>query len=73
MYGLYLICYRAYQCVYGNLVVNVDLKALLQQGISASVFNDDLVYTFKRLVGKPIFTDHINNIINHHKNVGQNF
>ena len=55
---------------YGNLVVNVGLKALLQQGISVSVFNDDLVYIFKRLVGKPTFTDHINNIINDHKNVG---
>ena len=33
---------------------NICLKILLQQGISKPAFNGDLVYKFKRVVGKPI-------------------
>ena len=36
---------------------NVGLNTLLQQGISEPVFYDDLVYEFKRIVGKPSFQD----------------
>ena len=32
---------------------NIGLKTLLQQGISESIFYGDLVYKFKRIVGKP--------------------
>ena len=32
---------------------NIGLKTLLQQGISEPVFYGDLVYKFKRIVGKP--------------------
>ena len=31
---------------------NIGLKTLLQQGISESIFYGDLVYKFKRIVGK---------------------
>ena len=36
---------------------NIGLKTLLQQGISKSIFHGDLVYKFKRIVGKPNFSD----------------
>ena len=34
---------------------NIGLKSLLQQGISEPIFYGDLVYKFKRIVGKPNF------------------
>ena len=34
---------------------NIGLKTLLQQGISEPIFYGDLVYKFKRIVGKPNF------------------
>ena len=36
---------------------NICLKTLLQQGISEPVLYGDLVYKFKRIVGKPHFSD----------------
>ena len=36
---------------------NIGLKTLLQQGISETIFYGDLVYKFKRIVGKPNFSD----------------
>ena len=36
---------------------NFGLKALLQQGISEPIFYGDLVYKFKRIFGKPTFSD----------------
>ena len=36
---------------------NIVLKTLLQQGVSEPVFYGDLVYRFKRIVGKPSFND----------------
>ena len=36
---------------------NICFKTLLQQGISEPVFYGDLVYKFKRNVGKPNFSD----------------
>ena len=36
---------------------NIWLKTLLQQGISEPIFYGDLVYKFKRIVGKPNFSD----------------
>ena len=37
---------------------NSGLNILLQQGISELIFYGDLVYKFKRIVGKPNFSDH---------------
>ena len=42
---------------------NICLKTLLQQGISEPVFCGDLVYKFKRIVGKPNFSDKFKKIV----------
>ena len=36
---------------------NIGLKTLLQQGIPEPIFYGDVVYNFKRIVGKPNFSD----------------
>ena len=36
---------------------NIGLKTLLQKGISEPISYGDLVYKFKRIVGKPNFSD----------------
>ena len=36
---------------------NIGLITFLQQGISEPIFHGDLVYKFKRIVGKPNFSD----------------
>ena len=46
---------------------NIWLKTLLQQGISEPIFYDDLVYRFKRIVGKPNFSDQFKKIIKRYK------
>ena len=43
------------------------LKILLQQGISELVFYVDSVYKFKRIVGKPNFSDQFKKIIKRYK------
>ena len=49
---------------YSELIVkyNIGLKTLLQQGISEPIINGDLVYKFKRIVGKPNFSDQFKKI-----------
>ena len=39
------------------LKYNIGLKILLKQGISEPIFYGDLVYKFKRIVGKPNLSD----------------
>ena len=51
---------------------NVGLKALLQQGISEPIFYGDLVYKFKRIVGKPNFSDQFKKIVKRYIRVGYN-
>ena len=46
---------------------NIGLKTLLQQGILEPVFSGDLVYKFKRIVGKPYFSDQFKKIIKRRK------
>ena len=46
---------------------NNGLKNLLQQGISEPTFYGDLVYKFKRIVGKSKFSDQFKNIVKHYK------
>ena len=41
---------------------NIELKTLLQQGISKPIFYGDLVYKFKRIVGEPNFSDQFKEI-----------
>ena len=49
---------------------NIGLKALLQQGISEPIFYGDLVYKFKRIVGKPIFSDQFKKVVKRYIRVG---
>ena len=42
---------------------NIGLKTILQQGISELIFYGDLVYKFKRIVGKPNFSDQLKKIV----------
>ena len=42
---------------------NIGLKTLMQQGISEPIFYGDLVYKFKRIVGKPNFSDQFKKIV----------
>ena len=51
---------------------NIGLKTLLQQGISQPIFYGGLVYKFKRIVGKPNFSDQFKNIVKRYIRVGYN-
>ena len=42
---------------------NIGLKTLLQQGISEPIFYGDLAYKFKRIVGKPNFSDQFKKMV----------
>ena len=42
---------------------SIGLKTHLQQGISEPIFYGDLVYKFKRIVGKPNFSDPFKKIV----------
>ena len=48
------------------------LKTLLQQSISEPIFYGDLVYKFKRIVGKPNFSDQFKKIVKRYIRVGYN-
>ena len=51
--------------IHSELIVkyNIGLKILLQQGISEPIFYGDLVYKFKGIVGKSIFSDQFKKIV----------
>ena len=51
---------------------NIGLKTLLQQSISEPIFYGDLVYKFKRIVGKPNFSDQFKKIVKRYIRVGYN-
>ena len=46
---------------------HVNLKKLLQQGISKSEFYEDLVYEFKKIIGNIKFSDLFKRIVNRFK------
>ena len=52
---------------------NIGLKTFLHQGISEPIFCGDLVYKFKRIVGKPNFNDQFKKIVKRYIRVGYNF
>ena len=54
------------------VIYNIGLKTLLQQGISEPIFYGDLVYKFKRIVGKPNFSDQFKKKVKRYKRVGYN-
>ena len=49
---------------------NVSLKTLLQQGISEPEFYCDLVYRFRKIVGKSNFSEQFRKLINLYKRTG---
>ena len=51
---------------------NIGLKTLLQRGISEPIFYGDLVYKFKRIVGKPNLSDQFKKIVKRYIRVGYN-
>ena len=51
---------------------NIGLKTLLQQGISEPIFYGVLVYKFKRIDGKPNFSDQFKKIVKRYIRVGYN-
>ena len=48
----------------------VSLKTLLQQGISEPKFYGDLVYRFRKIVGKSNFSEQFRKLINFYKRIG---
>ena len=54
------------------VLYNIGLKTLLQQGISEPIFYGDLVYKFKRIVGKLNFSDQFKKIVKRYIKVGYN-
>ena len=51
---------------------SVGLKTLLHQGLSEPEFYGDLVYKFKRIVGRADFSDQFRKIIVRYKRIGYN-
>ena len=51
---------------------NVGLKRLLQEGLSEPEFYGDLVYKFRKIIGKNYFPYHSKKIIVRHKKIGYN-
>ena len=49
---------------------SVSLKSLLQQGISEPEFYGDLVYRFRKIVGKSNFSEQFRKLINRYKRIG---
>ena len=49
---------------------SVSLKTLLQQGISEPEFYGDLVYRFRKTVGKSNFSEQFRKLINRYKKIG---
>ena len=49
---------------------SVSLKTLLQQGISEPEFHGDLVYRFRKIVGKSTFSEQFRKLINRYKRIG---
>ena len=49
---------------------SVSLKTLLQQGISEPEFYGDVVYRFRKIVGKSNFSEQFIKLINRYKRIG---
>ena len=61
-----------FYCRHNALVeyYSVSLKTLLQQGISEPELYGDLVYRFRKIVGKSNFSEQFRKLINHNKKIG---
>ena len=67
--------YRATKPVFYHrqlIVKYIGLKTILHQGISEPIFYGDLVKKFKRIVGKPNFSDQFKKIIKSFIKLGYN-
>ena len=53
-------------------IFNVGLKTLLHHGLSEPEFYGDLVYKFKKIVGRADFSDQFEKIIVRYKRIGYN-
>ena len=53
-----------------NRFLNVGLKTLLLQGLSEPEFYGDLVYKFRKIIGKNDFPYHFKKIIVRYKKIG---
>ena len=51
---------------------DTELRSLLQQGLSEPEFYGDLVYKFRKIVGKTEFHDQFKKIIMQYKRIGYN-
>ena len=51
---------------------NVELKTLLLEGLSKPEFYGDLVYKFRKIIGKNDFPYHFKKIIVRYKKIGNN-
>ena len=60
--------YRRHSALVGKY--SVSLKTLLQQGISEPEFYGDLVYRFRKIVGKSNFSKQFRKLINRYKRIG---
>ena len=60
--------YRRHSALLENY--SVSLKTLLQQGISEPEFYGDLVYRFRKIVGKSNFLEQFRKLINRYKRIG---
>ena len=47
-----------------STTTKLGIERFMQQGISEPIFYGDLVYKFKRIVGKPNFSDQFKKIVN---------
>ena len=62
--------YRRHTCSALLEKYSVSLKTLLQQGISEPEFYSDLVYRFRKIVGKSNFSEQFRKLINRYKRIG---
>ena len=62
---------RVYQILSPILRINVGLKTILRQGLADPEFYGDLVYIFKKIIGRTIISDLLKNITRY-KRVGYN-
>ena len=61
------ICWK-----YAIICIDITSFTVLQRGISEPIFYGDLVYKFKRIVGKPNFSDQFKKIVKRYIRVGYN-
>ena len=61
---------RRFQNFIADTVPCVSLKTLLQQGILEPEFYGDLVYRFRKIIGKSNFSEQFRKLINRYKRIG---